>query len=163
MEEWNELIHFTANDAWTLGVALRERLLKTSAAVAVNIAHANSNQILFHTVTREGTAPANDIWISRKRKAVLRWGMSTFALNVKMNGDEEAFKTRYQLGDSAGEYAIHGGGVPIRVRGVEGIIAVLVVSGLKQEEDHAVAVEALAELKRQQLEEQQSRQQRQQT
>lgn len=113
----------------------------------MNIALANSNQLLFHTVSRTGTAPANDIWVSRKRKAVLRWGMSTYALHIKMNGDEEGFKTRYQLGNSAGEYAIHGGGVPIRVKSVEGIVAVVVVSGLKQEEDHAIAVEALQQLK----------------
>lgn len=126
---------------------LRERLLRAKAPVVVNIALANSDQLLFHTVTRSGIAPANDIWVSRKRKTVLRWGMSTWALNRKMNGDEELFKARYQLGDSAGEYAIHGGGVPIRVRDVEGIVAVVVVSGLSMQEDHSVAIEAIKELK----------------
>ncbi|KAJ2968166.1 hypothetical protein NUW58_g10279 [Xylaria curta] len=45
--------------------------------------------------------------------------------------------------DVAGEYAIHGGGVPIRVAGVEGIVAVVVVSGLKQHEDHGVIVDVI--------------------
>ena len=45
--------------------------------------------------------------------------------------------------ETAGAYAIHGGGVPIRVERVEGVVAVLVVSGLKQEEDHMVAMEAI--------------------
>ena len=47
--------------------------------------------------------------------------------------------------DSASKYAIHGGGVPIRVEGVEGIVAVVVVSGLKQEEDHGVIFDVVSE------------------
>jgi len=61
----------------------------------------------------------------------------------KLDGDEEKFAAKYGLGGSAGEYAIHGGGVPVRVKGVEGTVAVVVVSGLKQEEDHMVVVEGL--------------------
>ena len=50
------------------------------------------------------------------------------------------------LGEKAGQYAIHGGGVPIRVRGVEGVVGVVVVSGLKQHEDHAVVVEGMLKI-----------------
>lgn len=66
-------------------------------------------------------------------------------MHNKMHGDEEAFKKKYMLGEAAGEYAIHGGGMPVRVRGVEGVVGVIVVSGLKQWEDHQVIVDALAE------------------
>jgi uncharacterized protein (UPF0303 family) len=64
-------------------------------------------------------------------------------MHNKMHGDEKAFADKYMLGQTAGEYAIHGGGVPLRVEGVEGVVGVIVVSGLKQEEDHMVVVEAL--------------------
>lgn len=77
---------------------------------------------------------------------MLRWGVSTWYMHCKFGGDEVAFRERYALGNSAGEYAIHGGGVPIRVRGVEGVVAVVVVSGLKQDEDHAVIVEVIRNL-----------------
>jgi uncharacterized protein (UPF0303 family) len=45
------------------------------------------------------------------------------------------------------QYAIYGGAVPSRVRGIEGIVAVVVVSGLKQSgrEDHGVIVEVIKE------------------
>ncbi len=60
------------------------------------------------------------------------------------NGDEALFAAKNGLGpEAAGEYAIHGGGVPIRVAGVEGIVAVVVVSGLKQEEDHGVVADVI--------------------
>lgn len=66
-------------------------------------------------------------------------------MHNKLHGDEDAFKKKYMLGETAGEYAIHGGGVPVRVHGVEGIVGVIVVSGLKQHEDHQVVVEGLEE------------------
>lgn len=69
-------------------------------------------------------------------------------MHNKFGGDEKAFAEKYGLGSGAGEYAIHGGGVPVRVRGVEGVVVVVVVvSGLRQEEDHMVVVEGLEELR----------------
>ena len=96
-------------------------------------------------MSRPGVQPDNDIWVSRKRKTVLRWGVSTWFMHNKMHGDEEAFRKKYMLGESAGQYAIHGGAVPVRVKGVEGIVGVIVVSGLKQHEDHQAVVEGLEE------------------
>jgi len=77
---------------------------------------------------------------------VLRFGKSTWFMHNKLQGDEVAFAAKYALGTRAGEYAIHGGGWPVRVRGVEGVVAVVVVSGLKQEQDHGVVVQCVAEL-----------------
>lgn len=67
-------------------------------------------------------------------------------------GDEEKFKKLFSLGEKAGDYAIHGGGVPIRVAGVEGLVGAVVVSGLTQEDDHQVVVEGLMELQASQKE-----------
>ncbi|KAJ7064924.1 hypothetical protein C8F01DRAFT_1128776 [Mycena amicta] len=136
---------FTADTAWQIGNALRTRLLEFPTPAVVNIALANLNQLLFHTVTRSGTQPDNDLWVARKRKTVLRWGYSTWYMRNKFDGEEDKFAAKYMLGESAGEYAIHGGGFPIRVKGVEGIVAVVVVSGLKQEWDHQIIVETIGE------------------
>lgn len=58
------------------------------------------------------------------------------------------FRAKTGLGERAGaEYAIHGGGVPVFVAGVEGLVAVCVVSGLRQWEDHRVVMEELGRLK----------------
>ncbi|KAB8294747.1 hypothetical protein EYC80_006709 [Monilinia laxa] len=138
--------HFTTSDAWVLGSALRERLLPHPTPVVISISLSNANQILFHCCTHSGTMPDNDSWVSRKRKTVLRWGVSTWYMWCKFEGDESAFARKYGLGGEGGEYAIHGGGVPIRVTGVEGVVAVVVVSGLKQWEDHGVIVEVIRDL-----------------
>ncbi|CAD6445626.1 2f6eac67-2ef2-47ac-9c2e-d98cdd569134 [Sclerotinia trifoliorum] len=138
--------HFTTSDAWVLGSALRERLLPHPTPVVISISLSNANQILFHCCTHSGTMPDNDSWVSRKRKTVLRWGVSTWYMWCKFEGDEGAFARKYGLGNESGEYAIHGGGVPIRVTGVEGVVACVVVSGLKQWEDHGVIVEVIRDL-----------------
>ncbi|KAM0314121.1 hypothetical protein ACHAO8_004907 [Botrytis cinerea] len=138
--------HFTTSDAWVLGSALRERLLPHPTPVVISISLSNANQVLFHCCTHSGTMPDNDSWVSRKRKTVLRWGVSTWYMWCKFEGDEGAFARKYGLGNEAGDYAIHGGGVPIRVTGVEGVVACVVVSGLKQWEDHGVIVEVIRDL-----------------
>lgn len=63
---------------------------------------------------------------------------------------EGAFVRKFALpsacgGGAADEYAIHGGGFPVRVKGVGGVVGVVVVSGLKQEDDHQVVVEVVDE------------------
>ncbi|PLN78242.1 hypothetical protein BDW42DRAFT_187536 [Aspergillus taichungensis] len=64
---------------------------------------------------------------------------------------EGAFVRKFALGASGGwgapadEYAIHGGGFPVRVTGVDGVVGVIVVSGLRQEDDHQVVVETVRE------------------
>ncbi|MCJ1475450.1 hypothetical protein MMC13_004112 [Lambiella insularis] len=135
---------FTADTAFALGTHLRNRLHAVSPKPAViNISLANSNQTLFHACSHPGVRPDNDVWIARKRKTVLRWACSSYYIHKRFEGDEQRFATTCGLGNQATEYAIHGGGVPVRVEGVEGVVAVVVVSGLKQEEDHMVVVEGM--------------------
>lgn len=79
---------------------------------------------------------------------MLRFGVPSYFMHVKFAGKEPEFAAKYGLsGEKAGEYAIHGGAVPVYVEGVEGVVAVVAVSGLVQEEDHGVVVEALLKFK----------------
>ena len=146
VEESLVLSTFTADDIWEIGTALRTRLLAFPTPAVVNITLANSNQLIFHTATRSGTQADNDSWVARKRATVLRFGKSTWYQHIKNQGNEDAFAKKYVLGETAGNYAIHGGGWPVRVKGVEGVVGVIVVSGLKQEEDHQVIVEVLKDI-----------------
>ena len=67
-------------------------------------------------------------------------------MHNRFAGDEVTFAAKFGLGQKAGDYAIHGGGWPIRVRGVEGVVAVVVVSGLRQEQDHGIIVQTVGEM-----------------
>jgi uncharacterized protein (UPF0303 family) len=77
--------------------------------------------------------------------------VSGLAAGATADEIEGAFVRKYAVASANGgavadEYAIHGGGYPIRVRGVEGLVAVVVVSGLKQEDDHQVVAETIREV-----------------
>jgi uncharacterized protein (UPF0303 family) len=138
---------FTSDTAWTLGNLLRARLLPLPQPVVIDITLAQSSHCVFRATTHSGTTPDNDSWVARKRATVLRFGKSTWYMHNKMQGDEAAFARKFGMGsERAGEFAIHGGGWPVRVKGVEGVVAVVVVSGLKQEQDHGVVVQCVAEL-----------------
>ncbi|OTA99294.1 hypothetical protein M426DRAFT_325277 [Hypoxylon sp. CI-4A] len=137
---------FTSEDAWELGHLLYARLLPFSSQkpTLISISLANSSHVVFQCAVGSGTAPDNEIWVQRKRNTVLRFGTSTWFQHCKYNSDEEAFAAKFGMSpEQAEKYAIHGGGVPIRVKGVEGIVAVVVVSGLKQHEDHGVIADVI--------------------
>lgn len=112
----------------------------------ISIALANSSQVLYHAVVGSGTRPDHADWVVRKRNTVLRWNKSTWYWHCKWKGDEDYFRSLFSMSvDQSSQYSIHGGGVPIRVHGVEGVVAVVCVSGLKQEEDHGVIVDVIRE------------------
>ena len=116
------------------------------AGAVVDISLAQGGHCLFHATTHSGTTPDNDAWVARKRATVLRFGVSSWNMHVKFQGDEAAFAAKYALGARAPDYAIHGGAWPLRLRGVDGVVAVVVVSGLKQDQDHGIIVQVAGEL-----------------
>ncbi|KAL4788317.1 hypothetical protein BJX76DRAFT_316196 [Aspergillus varians] len=153
---------FTSTTAWTLGLALRDRILslpatqRKPALISITLSGALEPHVVFQCATEPGTLADNEVWVRRKRNTVLRWGVSSWLMRQKMiagqrgvtDGVEEAFVGKFALASSSGgknadEFAIHGGGFPVRVQGVDGVVGVIVVSGLKQEDDHQVIVEVV--------------------
>ncbi|GFN16922.1 hypothetical protein AtubIFM56815_005084 [Aspergillus tubingensis] len=156
---------FTSSTAWTLGLALRERILslpptqRKPALISITLTGGSEPHVIFQCATEPGTVADNEVWVRRKRNTVLRWGVSSWLMRQKMLSSsgaeasevEAAFVRKFALtstggGGAADEFAIHGGAFPIRVRGVDGIVGVVVVSGLKQEDDHQVVVETVREV-----------------
>jgi uncharacterized protein (UPF0303 family) len=96
--------YWNATVAFQLGCALRTRLLTFDKPAVVHISTVSTPpHILFHSVTHSGTALDNDFWVSRKRNAVIRFGVSTWQLHNKFEGDEEKFASKMGLGGKANE------------------------------------------------------------
>ncbi|KAE8149516.1 hypothetical protein BDV25DRAFT_125255 [Aspergillus avenaceus] len=153
---------FTSTTAWSLGQALRSRILslppdqRKPALISIALTGGSEPHVVFQCATEPGTMPDNEIWVRRKRNVVLRWGVSSWLMRNKMlsstglgGGEvEAAFVRKHALtstggGGSADDFAIHGGAFPVRVKNVDGIVGVVVVSGLKQEDDHQVVLEVI--------------------
>jgi uncharacterized protein (UPF0303 family) len=128
---------FTLDDAWTLGTALRAAALARGGAVAIDIAL--RERPLFHTAL-PGADVANAEWCRRKRNTVLKLGVSTLAVGLKLAASGETLESRYGL--CPADHADHGGGFPLKLEGL-GCIGAITVSGLAQSEDHELIVQAL--------------------
>lgn len=139
------LDRFDSSVCWKLGSIARDLSLARypTKPVVIDISLA-SGQVLFHSVTNDGTSLDNDQWISRKKRTVLRFGKSSFYIGQKLRIKGQPMEDALFV--SPIDYASHGGSVPIRIKGVDGVIGTLTISGLAQEEDHLLAIEVLTEV-----------------
>jgi len=96
---------------------------------------------VFHA-SLPGSSPDNDWWMNRKARVVLKTGHST--LYERVLAEETGVDWFSKHGVSEEDYAIHGGGLPINVKG-KGLVGVLLISGLPQVQDHLLGVEILTE------------------
>jgi uncharacterized protein (UPF0303 family) len=140
--------HFTCEHAWVIGNILRNALRTADACAIIHISA--SSQTLFHSPSMPGMVPDNEISVQRKKATVLRWGHSTWYMECKFNGDDRKFAEEYGLWEGQGgrkEYEIRGGGYPVYVKGVEGVVGAIVVAGLDGDLAHGVVVKAIEEYK----------------
>lgn len=137
-----QLTRFTNEDAWELGSLLVRLAQERSLPIAIDIRRGNHQ--LFHAAL-PGTAPDNDVWIERKIRVVNRFGAASYLIGRRL-----ALAGRV-LDEGAGAepllYATHGGCFPILIRNV-GPVGTVTVSGLPQQDDHALVVEALETFQR---------------
>lgn len=131
------LAHFDNTDAWTLGTLLVSLAQERGLAVTVDITR--GQQQLFHAAM-PGTAAHNDVWIARKVATVRELGISSFLAGLHAKKGGKPFESAPWI--DALRMSGHGGSFPLTVAGV-GVIGTVTVSGLPQEADHALAVEAI--------------------
>lgn len=132
------LVKFSLSDARQLGLLALNTCTERSLPVTVSITHCG--QIAFQ-FSMEGTTPDNDRFVVCKRNIVelshhsSMWYKEKLAMRGDKNGPEA-------LALNPLEYVFFGGGIPIIVDGV-GVVGTFTISGLKDFEDHDLAVEIL--------------------
>jgi uncharacterized protein (UPF0303 family) len=128
---------FDEATAWRIGSVLRDRGMMEEWPVVIDIR-------LFHRplffAALGGATPDNIDWARRKRNVVERYHKSTYRVGREMALKGDTLANRYAL--ALADYADHGGGFPIAVRGI-GVIGAVIVSGLAQQDDHMAIVGAL--------------------
>ena len=122
-------------------IALGEALLAAARAdgLAVTVDVRRGEQQLFHAAL-EGTSADNDAWVERKCRVVRRFGHSSLYVRELLRADGRTIEDKFLLPEA--EYAAHGGCFPAIVRGA-GPVGTITVSGLPQEDDHALVVSVL--------------------
>ena len=128
---------FNEDVAWKLGSQLVDLACSRNLPVTVDITRGTHQ--LFHASLR-GTSPDNDEWVKRKVRLVYRFGHCSFYIGQLLKSKGKSIEQAYLVSES--EYAPHGGCFPIIIKDA-GIVGTITVSGLPQEEDHKLVVEAL--------------------
>jgi uncharacterized protein (UPF0303 family) len=132
-----QLPHCSDADALWIGRWLLDAAEARSLACAVEVWR---GQRLIFRAARPGTNAQNDVYLAGKRRVVEHFGHSSFYERRRHEAAgttfEEATSFRFP------EFAPHGGGVPLIVRGT-GPVGVAIVSGLPMADDHALVIEAL--------------------
>ena len=128
---------FSNEDALALGTAIAELARSRGLSVAVDIRRAG--QQLFHCAL-SGTSPDNDQWIIRKGRVVERLGHSSYLVGIQLRLSGQSIEEKHCVRPL--EYSAHGGSFPLILKGT-GVVGSITVSGLPQEEDHALVVESI--------------------
>jgi uncharacterized protein (UPF0303 family) len=123
--------------AWQIGSQLVERSAKDGLPVTIDITRGNHQ--LFHAGL-SGTSADNDEWIKRKVRLVYRFGHSSFYMGQLLKSKGKQIEEAYLISEN--DYAPHGGCFPIIVKGT-GMVGTITVSGLAQEDDHKLVVQAI--------------------
>ena len=136
-EQELQFTSFNETTAWQLGTQMVEHAMREKLPITIDITR--GQQQLFH-YSLPGTAADNDEWVKRKVRLVNRFGHSSFYMGQMLKHKGKTIEQSYLIAES--EFAAHGGCFPIIVKGT-GMIGMITVSGLPQEEDHKFVVESI--------------------
>lgn len=126
--------------ALEVGLRLIDAAKRGGKPIAADIRR-NGSQLFFHAMT--GTAPDHIEWIARKNRVVDRYCHSSLYMGACYRARGTTFEAHTGLDPR--HYAAAGGAFPMLLKGGF-CIGTITVSGLSQEQDHALVVDVLREL-----------------
>jgi uncharacterized protein (UPF0303 family) len=136
-EQELQFSRFNEETAWEIGIQLVEHAKRKGLPVTIDITR-GSHQLFHASLT--GTSADNDEWIKRKVRLVYRFGHSSFYMGQLLKSKGKSIEQAYLISES--EYGPHGGCFPAIVKGT-GMVGTITVSGLSQEEDHKLVIQAI--------------------
>ena len=130
---------FTNKEAFELGTRMAQKVYDAGQPLAIGIFNVAGVAVYQHLTP--GTTVNNTYWMRRKFNTVMNRERSSlwFTVSSEMRGKD---LVGYKL--EPNDYALDGGGFPIRLKTGE-LVAVAVVSAFPHYEDHQFIVDALAE------------------
>lgn len=136
-EQQINLAHFTLADVPALIDCARQAAGANFEKVVVAVYH-GTRLVGFNAGT--ATTSENNRWATRKYHVVAQTQHSSLFEKLHYGNDAAAFYAK--TGNAPADFAFSGGGFPIHVNGY-GYAGALIVSGLKDTEDHDVAYRTL--------------------
>ena len=132
-----ELNSFNNRLGMEMGLAIIDLAKKKNKNIAVQVERLN--QIIFLYVDENLPADKHD-WLKRKANVSKRFEQSSLSVKNDLVNGNMTLKETFALDDK--EYLAKGGSIPVFVKNA-GMIAIITVSGLHDEEDHKIIIDAL--------------------
>ena len=137
LEQELQFAKFNEVVAWQIGSQLVEQGQREKLPITIDIMRGQHQ--LFHA-SLPGTSADNDEWVKRKVRLVYRFGHSSFYMGQLLKSKGKRIEEAYLISET--EYAPHGGCFPVILKDT-GVIGTITISGLPQEEDHKLVVQAI--------------------
>ena len=139
-EEMLRFDRFDNSEAWRLGNAMVERANRLGLTVAISIRTADGGAAFQYLP--DGTNALNDNWMRRKANTVSLMGHSSLYASYILEKNGESLEDN---GLSSEDYALCGGGFPVRLKGTEMVIGAVVASNMYHIADHEFVTGSLRE------------------
>lgn len=139
-EELLQFDHFDHEVAYQLGTFMAEYAKKNQITIAVSI-RLNDGSVLFQYLP-DGTNLLNQKWMERKFNTV-KW-MERSSLMTTVIWEKEG-DTLENHGLKKKEFAVCGGGFPIRIKGTKAVLGAIISSNLYHVADHEFIIDCLRE------------------
>ena len=136
-EDELQFTKFNEDIAWQIGSNLVSQAVADHLPITVDIT-CGDHQV-FHA-SRPGTSVDHDEWVKRKVRLVYRFAHSSFYIGQLLKSKGKRLEDAYFISENL--YAPHGGCFPVILKGA-GVIGTITVSGLTQEDDHRLVVQAI--------------------
>ena len=143
LKKQEEILRFKRFDnesAFELGCFMMKRAKELSLQVALSIRSADG-AVLFQYLCNDATA-LNDNWLRRKTNTVIMMGASSLRGTYNLEGNGESIEDN---GLSKEDYALCGGGFPVRLEGMDHVIGAVCCSNMYHIADHEFVVDRLRE------------------
>lgn len=129
---------FDNDEAYKLGIFMTEYAKKHNIIISISIRLTNGLIIFQHMP--QGTGLMNQKWIERKFNTVLNWQKSSLYCLYMLEHIGEDLKF-HALSEK--DFALCGGGFPIRVKNCSNIVGVILSSNLHHIADHEFIINSL--------------------
>ena len=133
-----EFAQFDEAVAWSIGSAIRERAVRETLGLVCDVRL--WDRPLFYCAM-PGSTGDNIHWVDRKVFLVQRLMKSSYRAMLENKGERLYAPNR---GLDPMDYALAGGGFPVRVKGI-GVVGAITISGLHERLDHGVVVDAICD------------------
>lgn len=128
---------FDEDRALKVALDIRDRVVAMGESAVIDVRLWDRRLFWF---SMAGNTADNEEWVRRKANVVKRYQKSTYRMMLERFEDGRLLLPL--SGTTPQDYALAGGGFPLRVQGA-GIIGAFVVSGMHERLDHGVIVEAI--------------------